>query len=263
MGLPWGSDKLNEVLDDLAVFSGDLVFVHSNLGFLGLSEFDDVPLSLLRTLYNKVGEGGGIFLPAFTYSTKPSMTFDPYDFSAMESMGSLSKAAISEGYAVHADPIFRVLGSKGKATEILSGGFGGRSFGPGSLFSKLVDLNVKVLNIGTGSGTTLLHELEFRIGVEYRFEIEISTNLFDRDSEKSKPVTWRTYVRDLNVQGTEADFTQFSTQIANEDFLFKAQLGHSKLTCYEISRGFEFLKRKIRLNPCFLTKDGIGFIASE
>ena len=263
MGLPWGPEKLNEVLDDLAVCSGDLLFVHSNLGFLGLSEFHDVPLLLLRTLSSKVGEDGGIFLPAFTYSTKPSMTFDPYDFLGIETMGSLSKAAISEGYAVHADPIFRVLGSKGQATEILSSGFDSRSFGPGSLFSKLVDLNVKVLNIGTGSGTTLLHELEFRIGVAYRFEIEISTNLFDRGSGKSKPITWRTYVRDLNVQGTEADFTQFSAQAANEDFLYTARLGYSKLTCYEISRGFQFLETKIRLNPGFLTKGGVGFVAPK
>ena len=263
MALPWGSADLDDVLDDLEVLSGDLLFIHSNLGFLGLSEFHDVPLSLLRTLASKVGEGGGIFLPAFTYSTTPSMTFDPFDFSSLESMGSLSKAAITEGYAVHADPIFRVLGSKGKATEILSGGFDSRSFGPGSLFSKLVDLNVKVLNIGTGSGTTLLHELEFRIGVAYRHEIKISTNVFDRGSRKSKPITWSTYVRDLNFQGTEADFTQFSTQVANEDFLFTARLGYTKVTCYEITRGFQFLKTKIRLNPNFLTKEGKGFVALE
>ncbi len=260
--VPWGSDKLNEVLDDLEVVSGDLLFIHSNLGFLGLSEFHDVPLSLLRTLSSKVGEGGGIFLPAFTYSTKPSMTFDPFDFSSIESMGSLSKAAISEGYAVHADPVFRVLASLGKATEILSGGFDSRSFGPGSLFSKLVDLNVKVLNIGTGSGTTLLHELEFRLGVAYRYEIELSTNVLDRGSSESKPIIWSTYVRDLNVPGSEADFTQFSTQVASEDFLLAARLGYSKLTCYEISKGFQFLETKIRLHPNFLTKDGLGSVAS-
>lgn len=262
MGLPWGSDTLKEALDYLEVSPGDLLFVHSNLGFLGLSEFHDVPLALLRTLANRIGEGGGIFLPAFTYSTKPNMTFDPYDFSSIESMGALSKAATLEGYVVHADPIFRVLGSKGKATEILSGGFDSRSFGPGSLFSQLVDLNVKVLNIGTGSGTTLLHELEFRIGVPYRYETEISTNIFDSRSRTSRPITWSTYVRDLNVPGAEADFTQFSSQVANEDFLLKARLGYSKLTCYEISSVFQFLTMKIRLNPNFLTKDGIGFVAS-
>ena len=263
MGLPWGSDKLKEALDVLEVSSGDLLFIHSNLGFLGLSEFHDVPLTLLRTLASRVGEGGGIFLPAFTYSTKRDMTFNPNDFSSINSMGALSKAAALDGYAVHPDPIFRVLGSRGKATEILSGEFDLRSFGPGSLFSELVDLNVKVLNIGTGSGTTLLHELEFRIGVPYRQEIKIGTNLFDSRSRSSRPITWSTYVRDLESPGSEADFTQFSKHVSNEDFLLTARLGYSKLTCYEISQVYQYLKMKIRLNPNFLTKDGAGFIASE
>jgi aminoglycoside N3'-acetyltransferase len=256
MRLPWGSVKLNDVLDDLEVSSGDLVFIHANLGFLGLSEFQNVPVELLRTLSSRLGEKGGVFLPGFTYSTKPSMTFDPYNFSTIESMGSLPKAALSEGYAVHPDPIFRVLASKGQATEILSGSFDNRSFGPGSLFSKLVDLNIKVLNIGTGSGTTLLHELEFRLRVPYRFEVDFNTNIFDRDSGKTVPITWGSYVRDLKAPGTEADFTQFSAQIATENFLHTAPLGYSKLTCYEISKGFEFLKSKVILNPNFLTKDG-------
>lgn len=253
--MPWTASDLDAALTKVGVNSGDLIFVHSSLGFLGVSDVEDTTGQVLEALERRVTQGGAIFLPAFTYSV--DTVFRAFQEDPSANMGALSQRAFRNGYEVHEDPLFRTLASLGMGAEILQGGFQNRSFGPGSLFGLLVNLNVKVLNIATGSGSTLLHELEHRLGVTYRFEKEF-------EIVESRCVTcplehrrWVSYVRDLDDSGSEADFTLFSKIVRGREFWKSAKIGYASLTLYNTLDALRFLKSEIVNRPFILTKRGI------
>ncbi len=255
MIVPWTASELDAALTKVGVNPGDLIFVHSSLGLLGVSDVEDTTGQVLEALERRVTQSGAIFLPAFTYSL--NTVFRPFQEEPSASMGALPQRAFTNAYEVHEDPLFRTLASPGMGAEIVQRGFQDRSFGPGSLFSLLVNLNVKVLNIATGSGSTLLHELEHRLGVTYRFEKEF-------EIVKSKCVTcplehrkWVSYVRDLDDSGSEADFTLFSKMVRGREFWASARLGYSSVTLYRSLDALRFLESELVNRPSLLTRRGV------
>lgn len=255
MIVSWTASELDAALTKVGVNPGDLIFVHSSLGLLGVSDVEDTTGQVLEALERRVTQSGAIFLPAFTYSL--NTVFRPFQEEPSASMGALPQRAFTNAYEVHEDPLFRTLASPGMGAEIVQRGFQDRSFGPGSLFSLLVDLNVKVLNIATGSGSTLLHELEHRLGVTYRFEKEF-------EIVKSKCVTcplehrkWVSYVRDLDDSGSEADFTLFSKMVRGREFWASARLGYSSVTLYRSLDALRFLESELFNRPSLLTRRGV------
>jgi aminoglycoside N3'-acetyltransferase len=112
------------------------------------------------------------------------------------------------------------------------------------------------MNIATGSGTTLLHELEHRLGVPYRFEAEFQiqeSKCMDCPLENK---SWVSYVRNLDDSGSEADFALFSKVIRGQEFLKRAKLGAGSLTLYNSLDALRFLGVEMVSQPFILTSRG-------
>lgn len=246
MGKNWGLDALNNSLIELEIGKDDFLFIHSNLGVLG----DGISAeSLLKYLCDFVGASGALFLPAFSYSFGVERVFEPKDVSNFESMGTLPRVAFEQGFVRTFDPMFSVLSSPGHGADVASRPYRNTSFGPGSFFSHLVDRNVKILNLGTGAGSTLLHELEFRLGVKYRFEKRFEF----LSSGELTPKPWFSYVRDLTSDSTEASFKKLNSVIKNEKFYRSTVLGRGRVSSYKTLDMLFFLEKTLEREPNFLT----------
>ncbi|MEZ6109416.1 MAG: AAC(3) family N-acetyltransferase, partial [Pirellulaceae bacterium] len=75
------AESLAESLRAAGVRTGDVVFSHSNIGFLGVPPAGRDAASMCRTVLDAfelaLGPSGTLVLPAFTYSWCKAQPFDP------------------------------------------------------------------------------------------------------------------------------------------------------------------------------------------
>ena len=253
----WSIKDLHESLIFLGVKRGSNVFIHANLGLLGKSDFPikEVPSTVLSKIEELVGENGSICLPAFTYSAGRKEIFRPYTTQGLREMGNLSSEAFSRSYLRSMDPMFSVLCYGNNSTALLQG-LGDNSFGPESFFERAIEMNFRMLLFSVGCGTTFLHEIEKQIGVIYRTEKIFNYEIQKAANEAIYSNTWRSYVRDLEDNDTEADFRLLSTDFIKHPNVFKVQLGKGYIVSYEINTLKSFVFKKLASNPWYLTKKG-------
>jgi aminoglycoside 3-N-acetyltransferase len=251
----WSKEQLSVALEELKLQKGDLVFLHSNLGFSGVCREKNPSAIVIEEILEKIGKNGALFVPAFSYAFPQGRAFDPAEFPQSSGMGSVSAYAYSLGFKMSKDPIFGVLGQGESVLKIFESQTN-RSFGPGSLFSILLDLNVKMLSINVGAGGTILHEMEFRNAVPYRFEKTFKGKVADRSKNIQTDLIWISYVRDLSNPLTEARFENLTELLYLEGIWKKSSLGKGYISIASSIEVFEFVSRYIKLDPAFLIKLG-------
>ncbi len=251
----WSTLEFELALKALNIPQKSTVFIHSSLGMLGIHE-EGKPTSGVLDCFERLSEKGiKVYLPAFTYSLSESQVFNPRsDFGLMQ-MGALSLESFSRGFFRTIDPIFSVLTNDPLFWGMENNRFSA-SFGPESLFSNLVDTNSWVLNIGTGVGTTLLHEIERRIGVPYRFDKLFNGQYLDNQGNTHNCTNWRSYVRDFEFKGSEADFRALYRVTSEEGFITRIKIGKTEISTYPIQEMANFIEKTLVRIPNLLNKKG-------
>src|SRR4051794_13228388 len=116
-----------------------------------------------------LGPEGTWVLPAYTYSYTRGEPFDPAS-TPPGNMGLLSEVLWRHPDAVRSlDPIFSVIGFGGAADELVARAGAEDCFGPDSFYARLLAADGAVCNIGIGSHAALIHHVEQKLGVPYRF----------------------------------------------------------------------------------------------
>lgn len=241
-----------DIWRQLGIREGGRYFVHSNLAFFFDEENVRNPAAVLESLLNLVGAEGSVVLPAFTYSKHPGGTFDPNSDSGLDKMGALSTTGFHFGFKRTNDPMFSVLHQTESSLDLQPSA--NKSFGNGSTFSRLVDLDYDIISLGVGAGATLLHELERRLHVTYRSDIWIAVNVKLRDKTTSLP--WRIYARDLRNDASRPDFSKLTHDARNLPFVVTTRGRRGLGYRYRISDMLEYLQRKLRASPEFLIRGG-------
>jgi aminoglycoside 3-N-acetyltransferase len=191
-----------------------------------------------------------VLLPAFTYSLARAQVFDVAAPPA--NMGALSEHALGT-FLRSCDPMFSLLGCGPRAEEILSD-LPPTSFGHGSSFNRLHQERTYVVSINLDAGATLLHEIEFQLGVSYRFEKQFSGWI--RDGERTFPTSWTTYVRDLDEPASEADFRRLTRDLLDSGLWRRERVGSGFIASISLSVYREFIARKLEVEPKYLTRAG-------
>ena len=253
----WSLEDFQQSLEKLGISSGSKVFIHSNLAFLGTCTSDrgDFAGSILDTLEITVSRKGAIYLPAFTYTFGDDKIFNPNEETGISKMGTLSLASFKKGHARSNDPMFSVLGF-GDIWDNFHDYPSNSSFGPNSLFGELVNQDIRLLLIGTGGGTTLLHEVERRLGVDYRFDKTFTCQIYSEEDQEIRKLDWNAYVRDLSSENSLADFRRLTIDLVRESIAYKVKLGKSYLLSYSIAEVSDFVKEKLKSEPFYLTLKG-------
>jgi aminoglycoside N3'-acetyltransferase len=247
------ADAFLKLLDVSTVKKGTPLLVHSNIGFLGLNnpiEQVDQALKVMKSW----SEVGALIFPAFTYSFGQNEVFRPKSNFNLNKMGILSLKAFDMKFDRSLDPMFSLLGYGNKIENIFKIETNS-SFGKSSTFYKLLQSDCFVVNIGSGAGTTLIHQIEFDLKVSYRFE-KTFHGLIDFGNENIFSVEWNSYVRNLQNKHSEANFTKLTAKVSSMNFYKRVSIGRSEITGYRISDMENFLRGTLISDPNFLTVGG-------
>lgn len=237
-------------IDSLGVESRDRLIVHSNVGLgLGATGLDQVS-NFLDALERRVGQRGLIALPAFTYSFGKGEDFDPNQRVSGD-MGALSAVAFKRPYLRVRDPMFRFLvrGDDAKSMQPIVNS----SFGPLGTFGRFFNRGFKVLSIGLDFGTTLVHEMEFRLRVRYRTLKEFTGFIVEDESRIS--ASWTTFVRDLNDDASYPNFSKLNHLMRTDGDFQSSLLGRRESLCWSLDGMFQIVRDRLPEEPDLLLKN--------
>lgn len=159
---------------------------------------------LIDGLKDLAGEEGTLLFPTFNWDFCKGVGFD-YRRTPPRT-GALPKAALSrEDFARTAHPLysFAVWGAHREELLAVSSP---DSFGPGTVFEKLLawDASALVIGLGALAGNTYIHHVEQTVGVPYRYSKEFTADYTDVGGVREKR-TYRMYVRNLEMDPRHID----------------------------------------------------------
>jgi aminoglycoside 3-N-acetyltransferase len=166
-------DDVVRALRAVGVRNADVLFTHSSVAMLGLPrvglDAEAIATMFLSAFRAVAGADGTWVLPAYSYSYTKDEIFDPTTVPPTGDMGLLPNALWRHPDAVRSlDPIFSVIAIGARAEE-LTAGMPESCFGEDSFYARLVEVDGAVCNIGIGSHSALLHHVEQKLKVHYRF----------------------------------------------------------------------------------------------
>ena len=250
----WSEIEFSNSLGKIGIRSGDTIFVHSNLGFFGLhNPAGNLVDIVLNSLHSSIGKLGTLILPAFTYSLSQNLVFNPNSNTGLTSMGALSQRAFELSFPRTHDPMFSIFVT-GKASEEILASKANSSNGPGSIFHDLLQRNIKVISMNMGAGSTLIHEMEYQLGVRYRFMKEFNGYSYNSMSKQEEPVKWSAFVRRLDIENSTASFRQLTKDFTKLPDWKTSRLGRGSISSYESVSMKTYLQNKLKSSPFYLTE---------
>lgn len=261
----WRKEDLDGALRELRLERYSNLLIHANLALSGICETSpsnpqDV---FLDAMQNIVANKSNFFLPAFTYSFGNGHTFKPFSDYGLKAMGSVSQAGWKRGYYRTLDPMFSLLGFGSNVPKLASQHSVNSSHGEGSLFARLVDENVGLVLVNVGCATTLIHELEYRLSVTYRFLKEFVGYCQFTPNDNLELIKWKAFVNKREIPNSGADFTTLNRDIFSDSNITKVKFGKGYIVHFDINFLSSFLKIKMQTNPWYVTKHGQFFMGSE
>lgn len=256
MSVGWNRDDFLNALENIGIKQKDVLFVHSNLGLLGAEQSGkNIADLVLDGLLHFLGQSGSLILPAFTYSHGHAEVFDSKSDNGIAKMGILSTKAFEKGFFRSEDPMFSLLGVGPSIKNLLKIEHFS-SYGNGSAFRKIIELNSKVLSINMGAGSTLLHEMEYSMGVGYRYQKEFNCQVIDTLDRSVRDVKWKAYVRKMEIGGSEASFSRLTSMFCKTNDWNSARLGRGQMGTYELKTMEYYLRKQIIHDEWLLTDRG-------
>jgi len=205
----YSRDDLVRALRAVGLRDGDVVFSHTSVGMLGRPEEglgkETVAELFLSAFREALGAEGTWVLPAFSYTYTSGEVFDP-DTTPPGNMGLLTEMFWQRpDFHRSLDPIFSVIATGARAEELVRD-VPDDCFGEDSIYARLIAADAAMCNIGIGSHSTLIHHVEQKLGVPYRYikmfkgttrvdgaerESEVAYNVRDLDDPRNPPYCMR------------------------------------------------------------------------
>jgi aminoglycoside 3-N-acetyltransferase len=241
---------LRLALNRLPLERGDVVFCHANIGFFGRAAGVTYESGLCQMFFDaimaRLGPGGTLCVPTFTYSFPKGEDFDPAK--TPSKMGSFAEWVRKEPLSERSfDPCYSVAAIGDAADDIL-GSVAENSFDANaSFFARLWDWQGKVLNLNFDAGSTFIHHVERALDVPYRFDKTFRGTIV---GAPARSTIWVRYRDDA----LEARFETFdSLARANGDFK-TVKLGRGEMGVISAEATYRLIKNTLPLRPWFLTK---------
>lgn len=155
-------------LNEIGLKKNDIIFTQSNIALFGVFKSSINPCAFfLKSILKKIGPGGTLIVPTFTYSLNGEI---------FDKLNSPSKCGIFSEYVRKTgkgkrsiDPVFSIY-AIGKNAEYFCGGNKANlnAFGKNSFFLKFFKKKGKVINFNDGYASAHLHFFEKELKVNYR-----------------------------------------------------------------------------------------------
>lgn len=228
---------------------GDTVYVISDMFGLTMEyrnngqklNLDDI----ITGLMDRVGPEGNLLFPAFNWDFCKGTPFDYY-YSPSKT-GALSKAALKrKDFERTSHPLYS-FAVHGKNAEEFIKVNDPKSFGEGTIFDMLTDLDAKALVIGIPalSGFTYIHHVEKMVGVPYRYEKNFTAEYTDKAGNSSTR-TYSMYVRDLEMDPKHINgFEPLEKLMLENGVITRAYYGNVPVSMMKVRDTYEPIQKDI------------------
>ena len=243
---------LSGALRKIGVKKGDVLFSHSNLGFLGIPQGgntkENVFSAVWGAFHDVLGHEGTLCVPTFTYSFCKREPFDPDH--TPSTVGMFTEMIRTLPGAVRSyDPIFSVA-AVGAGAHLLLDDVSNECFGPGSFWERLLFHNGAVCNVGIGAHSAFVHYVENSLKVPYRYKKIFHGELILKGSLQKYAVVY--FCHDMNDPRTVLETRRFEKTARAEGLVQACLVGRgeiNRITCKDI---FEICKKGLKQNKWFL-----------
>jgi aminoglycoside 3-N-acetyltransferase len=248
-----------QALKTTGVSSGDLLFIHSNVGLFGIAEGTSDSKStcelILKAICDVIGPEGTIVVPSFTYSfgsTKEAKVFDLNR--TPSSLGIFSEFIRNHPNSIRSrDPMFSTV-ALGKQARDLTDKLGTECFGQSSIWDKLYEAGAKSCNFNFSPGyCTFIHYAEKCLNVPYRKDRKFTGTITDGENQEFSEVTY--FSNDLNTPQFAVSLDRFQDICIANGGLTK-KLGRGKISTISFNSMYDLIEKELPRNPYFLTVGG-------
>nr|WP_255555541.1 AAC(3) family N-acetyltransferase [Enterovibrio paralichthyis] len=222
-------EELVAAVRAVGVKENDILFCHSNVGFLGvpegLKDRQAILELILSAIQDVIGEEGTLVVPTFTYSFGKNEIFDVD--SSVSNCGAFSEFIRMHPSAFRSNDPSVSVAAIGRKAQDLTKNIPQDAYSEDSVFGRLVKQRVRIFNINFDAGTTLLHYLEKQCQVSYRFDKTFhGEKMEDGCLVQSASTLW---VRDMDLEGSDANFDAFNRYVSNAALYKRCSVGRGSI----------------------------------
>lgn len=243
-------DFLN-ALRSLGITKGDRLLCSTSLGLLGIPQGagsqEDINALCLDVLTHLVGSEGTLLAPAYSYTFCRSTaefpaTYDPK--TTPSEIGPFPEFFRKcPGVVRSMDPLFSYAGMGPEVPELFKD-LPHTSYGEDCLFSRLRGKNIKICNIGIGTGWALfIHHVDWLCGSPFRYDKIFWGNIVINDEETA--TSWIYYVPIRHPAGRVSSY-KIGDRAAKEGLFSFADLGRGRVYVADYDEYFEYMMRQKR-----------------
>jgi aminoglycoside 3-N-acetyltransferase len=255
----YAKGDLDVALNRLPVEKGDVVFLHSNIGFFGrvegASDSNTLCELFLSALMRRVGDYGTVVVPTFTYSFPRRQVFAPDE--TVSEMGLFAEWIRMHPSSIRScDPSYSIAAIGHKA-EMLTQNSPENSFAPDGFFGRFLAENGVVMNMNFDSGSTFIHYLERNSKVPYRFDKTFEGYIKEREIKRKAKNTIS--VRYMSDKATTPVFQEFHKLAIDAGYFHTAKLGRGQIGIIRSTDCERLVVATLPKRPWFLTEaEGAG-----
>jgi len=254
MGHDYSKADIVAALRKAGIKKGDSIFVHSNIGFFGRLQGAGTPSEYYgifkEAIFEVIGNGGTLVVPTFTYSFFNKQPYDPEK--TPSKMGIFCEAVRLDPQSLRSDdPNFSVAAIGAKA-DLLTRNAPEHSFGSDSFWERFLAVGGKICNFNFDAASTMVHYVEKKLGVSYRYDKAFSGTIIKGGKAVEKIA--RHFVYDLAKPGNEAAFSKFDALAKKSGAAKAVNLGRGSIVVISAADTERIVREGLKGNPALLIK---------
>ncbi len=252
-GAPVDRRQIANGLAQVGLGAGDVVLVHSSLSAFGYVEGGAD--AIIDALLAAVGDGGTVVVPTFTWGANHEaerVVLDLVNTSCKDEVGIIPETFRLRPEARRSTHICHSVAAIGPQTDQVMGE-GVSSFGEGSTFHQLYELDAWCLFLGVGfSSCTELHAVEEYMRVPYRSHRDFAGSTVILEDGTEMPSQSVEFLRD---EGYTNDFSRRRAVFERHGVLRVTRIGAAEVINVRIRDIFDVTREYMR--------EDIGFLLNE
>lgn len=242
-------------LREIGLVQGDVVFTHSSVGMLGVPaeglDRGTIASLFLESVQEVIGAEGTWVLPTYTYSYTQRKPFDPTATPPPASMGLLPQELWRKPEAHRTlDPLFSVIALGGGASELVASAGATDCFGEASLYARLLERDAVLCNIGIGVHSALIHYVEQKLKVPYRYPKVFSGSTVVAGQRRETEVVYN--VRALDRPRDVPYFMRLDADARSTGSAKVARVGRGEINAIRARRVEELIRAGLERDPEYL-----------
>lgn len=235
---------------------GDVIFIHSNMGFFGLLKEAVSPIDYYRlfkqAIFEVIGSEGTLVVPTFSYSFCRKQNFDLKNTPGV--CGFLSEQVRQDSDAYRSCDANFSVAAIGVESEFFTHNADPYSFGENSFFARFLAKGGKFCNFNFDAGSTFLHYVERVLKVPYRFDKGFTGSIICDGKVSDQKKTFYHFCCDLNIPNHTPVFEKFDRLAKQQKLAITANLGRGQIVSISAQDTFDLIEQELKRDGNFLIR---------